>query len=345
MKCLRIYDRFHNILDEIDTYNNSLQYGWTLNDIDTASFSIGLENKKCTQENMQFRNHVEVVDEDNNIIWGGQIAGLSFDNPALKINLLDYLSLLKWRRLRAKTYDPVDYGTLLTEMINDTNTISPTGISIGSVTSGALQTTRIVQNTDFVLDKISEYCADVNYDFDVDVNRKFNFYLRKGFDKSYYTLEYGGDADNIIEKPTLAQDIMSMANSIYSEVNNQSLSSLAQDNYSQDLYGLMEDTYSANEGVSEQSTLDNQCNGALQRSAYPVNNFSINAKDSSLCPFSDIEVGDTVTVSLIPYFNFKQSMRIIRMVHDENTGTRDITFGNIIFKPQKPVKKLYKNWR
>jgi hypothetical protein len=30
------------------------------------------------------------------------------------------------------------------------------------------------------------------------------------------------------------------------------------------------------------------------------------------------------------------------MVHDESTGTRDITFGNIVFKPQKPVKKLYK---
>jgi len=343
MKHLRIFDRKHNILDEIDTYNNDLQYGWALNDIDTASFSIGLENKKCTQVNMFPRNHIEIWN-DSACIWGGQIAGLNFDNPGLKVNCLDYLSLLKWRRLRAKTYGPTDYATLLTQMINDTNAISATGVSLGTMASGALQTTRTVANTDFLIDKIYEYCSDVNYDFDVDISRKFNFYLRKGADKTKYVLEYGGTADNIIEKPTLAQDIMSMANSIYSEITSPSLNSLTQSAYSQGLYGLMEDIYSANSGVSVQSTLDNQCQGALQRQAYPVNSFSIKAKDSLLCPFSDIIVGDTITVSLIPYFKFKQTIRVIRMVHDENTGTRDITFGNITFKPQRPVKRLYKNW-
>ena len=59
-KYLKIFDRNHNILDEIDTYNNDLQYGWTLSDIDTASFSIGLENNKCTEENMLQRNHIEI---------------------------------------------------------------------------------------------------------------------------------------------------------------------------------------------------------------------------------------------------------------------------------------------
>lgn len=344
MKSLYIFDRNHKKIDEIDTYNNDLQYGWTLNDIDTAAFSIGLENPKCTPENMMHRNHVEIWD-GTKCIWGGQIAGLNFDDPTLKVNLIDYLSLLKWRRLRAKTYGPVDYGTLMAQIIADINAISDTGVSMGSIAPGALQTTRIVQNTDFAIDKIYEFNADVNYDFDVDMDRKFNFYLRKGSDKPKYTLEYGGQADNIIEKPTLAQDIMSMANSIYSETSDTCLSSLAQDSNSQALYGLMEGTYSANSGVSEQFTLDNQVNGALQRSAYPVNSFSIKAKDSSLCPFDDLIVGDTVTVHLIPYFDFKQVMRIIRMVHDENTGTRDITFGNIIFKPQKPVKKLYKDWR
>lgn len=342
-KFLRIFDRKHNILDEIETYDN-LSYGWTLNDIDSLTFNIGLEDNKCNESNMQMFNHIEIWDNDQ-CYWGGVIAGRSFEGSKLKVNCLDYMFLLKFRRLRAKTYPTRDYGTLMTLLINDVNAILSSGVTIGNISNGSLQTTRIVQNTDYCLDKIKEFNYDANYDFDVDVDRKFNFHIRKGADKPYYQLEYGGDADNILEAPSLAQDVMSMANSVYSEIQNNgsiSLSSLAQDNYSQNLYGLVEGTFSANNGVTDQATINNQTNGALQRSAYPPNSFSIKAKDSSLCPFSDIQVGDRVTVSLIPYFGFKSLMRIIKMVHDENTGVRDITFGEIIYRPQPPVKKLYK---
>lgn len=340
MKSIKIFDQNHNQLDEISNYNGNLTYGWTLNDIDTADFSIGLESQKCTAANMAFRNHVEIWDDvSSSCIWGGIIAGQSFDNPALKLNCLDYMALLKWRRMRAKSYTSIDYGTLLSQLLADTNAVAATGITAGSIATGALKTQRTVQETDFLLDKIAEYCADVNYDFDVDVNRALNFYLRKGTAKPQYTLEYGGIADNIIEKPTLATDILSMANSYYGS--NGSLSATASDNTSIALYGLMEVTFSANSGVTDQSTLNNQTAGALQRTDYPLNTFSIKAIDSALCPFSDIKVGDSVTVSLVPYFGFKQTMRILRMVHDENTGVREFEFGNIVFKPQKGNKKIY----
>jgi hypothetical protein len=344
MKSLFIYDKSHIKLDEIMNYSG-LTYGWTLNDIDTLEFNIGLEDNKCTQKNLFFFNHIELVDEKNNILWGGIIAGLVFQGPSVHVTCLDYLALLKGRLLNAKTYATQTYGSLLSQMLGDINAKNPTGVSLGSVSSGALQTTRIVQNTDFFMDKIKEYCNDTNYDFDVNVNRSFNFYLRKGQDKAYYQVEYGGQADNILEAPSLSQDILSMSNRVYAEIlNNGSivLSSLTQDAVSQSLYPWVESVASANNGITVQSTLDNLVNGQLQRTSYPINSFSIKIKDSTLCPFNDINVGDAITVSLPLYFGFKALLRILQMKHDESTGERDITFGQIILRPQPPIERLYK---
>lgn len=339
MKTLRIFDRTHVILDEVMNYNG-LKYTWTLNGMGKSDFDIGLEDVKCTEANAQFFNHLEIVDENNIPIWGGQIVDQTFDEPKLHIGCFGYLSLFQKRELRAKTYATQAYGSLLTAMINDTNTISSTGVSIGSIASGSLQTTRIVQNTDYLLDKIIEYNNDVNYDYEVDPTRKFNFYLRKGADKPQYVLEYGGQADNILSKPQLGKSSQDMANSAYAETGG--LTSTAQDTASQGLYGLLEGVLSVNSGITQQSTLDNMAVGAVQRTAYPIISLSITAKDSTLCPFSDISVGDAVTVSLIPYFKFKALMRIIEMTHDESTGRRDIVFGQIIYRPLPPSKKLYK---
>lgn len=344
LKFLRLYDRFHNILDEVYTFNN-LTYTWTLNGMGKAEFNIGLEDSKCTDINLRFYNHIEVLDDSNNIIWAGVIVGRDFNSQAVHITCYGYLYLFKQRRLTAKTYPVQDYGKLYSSMINDVNAICSTGIDIGSIASGTLQTTRIVQNTDFLLDKITEYGNDVNYDYEVDQYRKFNFYLRKGKDKPYYQLEYGGDADNIVNEPGLSQSILDMENSIYTEVQNGDnieLSSLAQDNISQSLYGLIEGVEQTNGGIATQSTLDNIASGALQRTAYPINSFTIKAKDSTLCPFSDIFTGDAVMVSLPLYFNFNALLRIIEMTHDEDSGTRDITFGQVLLRPTAPTKRFYK---
>jgi len=344
VKSLFIYDKNHIKLDEIMNYDG-LTYGWTLDDIDTLDFNIGLEDNKCTQRNLFFYNHIEVEDENNNILWGGIIAGIVFQGTTVHVNCLDYLALLKGRLLDAKTYATQTYGLLLTQMLTDINAKKLTGISLGTVDSGSLKTTRIVQNTDFLLDKIKEYCNDTNYDYGVDVNRLFNFYLRKGQDKIQYQVEYGGDADNILEAPSLSQDILSMANRVYAEILNSGtilLSSLVQNIASQALYPWVEDIANANDGVIVQSTLDNLVNGQLQRTAFPINSFSIRIKDSTLCPFKDIFVGDAITVSLPLYFGFKAVLRILQMKHTESTSERDIMFGQMIVRPQPPIERLYK---
>lgn len=346
-KVLMIYDRKHAPLDEIDDFQDDLQYGWTLDDIDTLTVSLALSSPKCTAINTQFGNHLELVDTDSGkVVWGGIIFSQSFEDTALKLNCLDYSALLKFRRLRAKQYSLMEYGALMQQLITDTQAARadyPTGLTGYSIASGALQTSRLVKSTDMLWTKLKEFGDDANYDYGVGVDRKFNFWLRKGSDKPQYILEWGGSRGNIIVKPTLARDIMSLANNVYAETNGDTpLTSSAEDTASEAAYGLFEGTFSPNDGVSVQSTLDTQSNGELMRNSTPADDIKLSVCDSNLCPFSDIEVGDRVMVHLIPYFDYSASVRILRMVHTEKSNTREITVGSIVFKPQGPTKRLYK---
>lgn len=242
--------------------------------------------------------------------------------------------------MRQKTYGPTDYGTLVSMMLSDTNAISPSGASVGSIASGAVQTTQSVANKDFLLDRVKTFLSNQNYDWDIDVNRNLNFYLAKGSNKSCYSLTYGGDADNITVAPELTEDVMNMANSVYGETSSSGLSNLAQDATSQDMYGLFEGVLSGG-SASSQSDLNTQVSAQLGKTAYPTRGFTITANDSTLCPFNDIFVGDSVTVNLISYFNYTALMRILRMIHDEKTNTRQITVGEVIYKPLAPTKRMY----
>lgn len=342
MKIIRIFNKDHIILDELSEYSN-LTYTWTLNGLGASEFDIPLSSSKCTEINLQFKNHVEVIDESNNIVWGGIIIQQAFQDNKIHVNCYGYLGLFWKRRLRATAYPQMSYGSLIQQMIIDTNNIADTGVTIGNIASGSLFTQRNFTNTDMLLDKINEIIGDCNNDIEVDNDRKINFYLKKGTDKSKYIVQYGTDADNISGAPTLNRSILNSGNSIYSEctVDSNTLTSTSSDQTSINIFGLIEDVLSAPSGVVVQNTLDNAVSGALQREAYPINNITLSIKDSNLCPFNDVFVGDSVTVYLRPYWEFKQVLRILEIKHDENTGKRDITVGQSIYRNPKPQTKLY----
>jgi hypothetical protein len=342
MKYLKIFDKLHNILDEIDGIDG-LKYGWTLNGFGKSNFSIGLESLKCISQNFQFRNHIEIW-EDNLIIWGGQLVERTFNDGKLDLSLYGYLSLLDKRRLRAKSYAEMTYGNLFSTLLADANLLEATGITLGTIAGASLKTQRIVTNTDFLLKKLQDYCSDSNNDIDIDNDRKLNFYLKKGEVKSNYLLEFGGDADNIIVAPSLVQSGLNIANNMYSEITNDSitLTSLAEDITSKGLYGLQEGVFSGSDTVVLQNTLDNNTISELQRVGYPTNNITLKIKDSTLCPYNDIEVGDSIPISLKPFWGFKNTLRILEMNHNEDDGTRDLIVGESLFRPNPPKIKIFR---
>lgn len=347
---IKLFDRHHVQLDELYQFSPP-KYGWTLNDIDTLTLDIALSDPKCTPVNMQLGNHIEYAQDNGTTIWGGYIAGHNFSDAKLTLNCVDYLSLLKYRRLRAKTYSTMDYGSLVHQMILDcqsARTDYPIGLTGYSIASGAISTTREVKSTDMLLAKIKDFCGDANYDYWVDTARVFHFALRRGADKPQYVLERGGEADNIVTSPTLARDILNLANDVYAESqitdsnnNSTTITSEQQDTSSQSVYGLYEGTFSPNDGVSIQATLDTQTTAALALDCVPADSITLTCVDGTQCPFNDLAIGDRVTLHLIPYFNYTASVRILRMVQDDDKQTRDITVGSVVYKPQGPQRRAY----
>ena len=347
---IKIFDRSHVQLDELYRFSPPT-YGWTLNDIDTLTLDLALADPKCTADNTRLGNHIEYADDDGTSIWGGCISGHSFDDAKLTLNCVDYLSLLKYRRLRAKTYSEMAYGALNQQLIEDAQT-ARSDYSIGltgyDIASGGLTTQREIKATDMLLAKLTDINADANYDYWVSPDRVYHFALRRGADKPELVLEYGGDADNIIAAPTLARDILNLANSVYAEStvtddddSSATITSEQQDTDSEQLYGLYEGTFSPSDGVSNQSTLDSQTAASLATSGVPADSFTLTVKDNNLCPFDRLEIGDRVTIHLIPYFDYTASVRILRMVCDDDKQTREFTVGSVVYKPQGPQRRAY----
>lgn len=347
-KSIVVYDKDHKFLVNFYQYGADLKYGWTLNDIDTMEVSISLSDPKCTDGNLQFGNHVEVV-ENSQIIWGGVLFSRNFSDGAVKITCMDYNSVLKYLLCIGKQYSSMEYGTLMQQMIADSvnywgsEAQKKLDYKNSIISTGVLKTDRETKTTDTVWDKIKEFGDDANYDYWVDVNRIFHFKSRRGADKPQYIFEYGGEKDNIIVAPALAQDIKSIKNEVLAQTDGDSpLTSLVKNQGSIDKYGLFLGTFSPNSGVTLQSTLDTQANGELQRNCYPADNITLTVRDSVMAQFQNLEVGDRVTLHLIPYFNYTATVRILRMVHTYSTNTREITVGSVIFKPSVVTKRLYK---
>ena len=348
---IRLFDRHHTLLAELYDICDDLTYSWTLDDIANLTVSIPLEHPLCTPENLQFTNHVEVVGCASNVlIWGGILMGQEFHDGCVQITCSDYTVLLKYRRLRAKIYPPLDYGTLLQQMITDTEAAQanfPLGITDYLIDRGALQTSKEVKNNELLWDKLKEFCAEMNYDCWLDEARRFHFWLRKGIDKSHYHLEWGGDYDNILAAPQLSRDIKTLANLVYTDATVQDGKNTmvywaeTRDTVSEEKYGLFEEYVTPSSTEKEQALLDILVNSTLQRTSIPADTITVTAADTALCPFSDLETGDHITLQLFPYFNYTANARILQMKHTEKTQTRQFTLGNLLLKPQAPQMHLY----
>jgi len=342
-----IYDKTHNKIDEISEYS-SLETTWTLNGYGKSGFKISASSSKATAENLQFLNHVEIY-KGGVLQWGGVIVNRTFQGADINIQCYGYMWLLSKHRMRAKTYAEMTYGNLITTVLAEVNAVADSGIILGAIEAGSLKTQRLVTNTDIVIEKLLSWVDDGNYNIEVDKDRNLNFFLRKGSLKENYLIEYGNlDGDNVINAPDLGQSAIDMANDIYSQTDtvNQNYS----DAISKGLYGLLEATFSASGSIVEQTTLNAYVAGELQRRAYPLYSVNVQITDSDQCPFSDFNVGDTIPVSLVPYWGFKENMRVLEIkestITDPNGSTtkdiRDLVLGSIIYRQSTINKKLYK---
>lgn len=353
---INIYDKDHALLDEINEIGN-VTYLHTLNGVNKLTFSIPLLSNKFTPKNFTELNHIELY-ENNKLKWFGVITNINFNDPSAEIGCMGYLHLLEKARLVKQNYYNKKYGDLIFDLLAccKQEVIAP-GVK---VQDDNIKTDRIIENTDMFLDKANNFIEEINAYIEVDKDRKLNFYNNLGKDKSYLTLQVSQEYSNILKVPTISKSTDTLANCIYAEttfspteeevgidgstfVENTADVTLVSKMCNEESiakYGLLEAVLSVND-IRLQDTLDKYVSAELEKVAFPSLNVSLEVIDSAVCPMDKVNVGDTITLWLEPYFNLKQKIRVVEIERNCTTNTYKITVGNILYRENKVVTKVY----
>jgi hypothetical protein len=342
MKYMRLYDINHNILTELSEYN-TLIHSFALNALGKCSFNVPLFSAKCIPANFQTFNCLELWDNITNVCdWWGVIAYAVPNGSQLSVMCYDYLYITQKTAALAETLSGT-VQSIMTSELNKFNTMAnrdgtPAPMLIANHTeSSTLIVNNVVYSDEDYYKRLQNICALFNYDFDIDSNFNFNYYLKKGSDKFQYSVNFGtGDADNISGNPNYGMDPSNMANRI---IYNGEVA--AEDIVSQGIYGTISapTTVSLNGGTTQDVT--NAINAELQRISYPSISINCDIVDSNFCPFNNVGIGDRIVVNLPKYLNFNASMRIIEMTFDDMTSKCTLNLGNIMYRPQPQLNKIY----
>jgi len=341
-KFIKIYDINHNILAELTEYN-TLIHDFLLNGMGKCSFNVPMNSIKCTQLNFQPFNIIEIWNSIN-CVWWGVIAFAVPVGSVLNVSCYDYTYLLQKTTAIGETITNKTIQVVMANEVANFNkasgrvapTIRPILIQ-HNIDANTSMFASVTYNDDNCYSRLTTICTSFNYDFNVDVNFCFNYYSYMGANKSKYSINYGTKHDNVTTDPTYSQDTSSMANAI-----TYNGAVLVQNIPSQNIYGIIgaPTTVSPTTGETQADIL-NAVNAEQQRLAFPSVGIQCNIIDSNLCPFSDMFIGDSVTVNFPAYWGFNQPMRIIELDFDDMACLCTVTLGNIVYKPAKPQQKIY----
>ena len=340
MKYIKVFDKDHKILDEIHEYN-TLVHGFVLNTISKCSFNVPLNSIKCTQANFLTFNCLEIWD-DTSCLWWGVIGFATPYGAVLQVMCYDYLFMLQKTVAVGETVTLKLNALMINEIANFNimskrhGTTRP-NLAIGHSEISGLAASSIIYSDEDYYKRVQEISTQFNYDFDIDQNFNYNYYLRKGTDKPQYSINYGtGEGDNTVGTPTYTTDPTSMANTITFRGGTWA--------YNQDsinLYGAISAPTAVSLDSSPDKDILNAIFSELARDSYPSVGIQLDFINSQLCPFNDISVGDKITINLPTYLGYNALMRIIELEFNDMTGVCTGTFGNIIYRPTAPQKKIY----
>lgn len=358
---VKIYNRHHELLDEIHEIGN-LEYTPSLNNYGTCQFSINIFSNKNTREMIMEENHVELFENDK-CIWWGVLSDIEYSNSQVNIGCYGYLYLLKDVIYEGrKEYKRMKCSALIMNILQDCNTIHPTGIEVGEIygESSAVDTERIIDQHR-ILDKITDYIEQYGYSIRVDRDRKLNFYSNYGKDKSSY-LEIIYDPNNtqysnVVKEPSVVRTSSEMANRIvgissfteetatYGDVNTfvetgeKTITVTLEDTDSINMYGRRQEILKFND-IKLENTLRERVLAELNKRSKPLLNISLSIIDSGVCPIEDIDVGDEVMLRL-PMYGIEEKIKILEIKRNVFTNTIDLTLGDMMWLNKSIETKIY----
>jgi hypothetical protein len=109
---------------------------WRKNDVGRSSLTISKTDPKAIADNLRFGNHVLIAFSNGLPNWGGVIQPpLKWDGSSITAELDSAEVILGWRQTdKGRYFTATVVGTIFSSLVNEANSVSPTGISVGSNT-------------------------------------------------------------------------------------------------------------------------------------------------------------------------------------------------------------------
>lgn len=334
----------------------------TLNGVNKFTFTIPINNIKISENLLRFMNHVYFYDDNDILRFGGVLVDRIFNMPNVTLNCFGWAFLFKKVRMTHQEYETASYSALYRNVYNNyiSNWSGLIQFFYNGIYSGAdiTSTTRLVNNTDFVWNKLTNWNDDINghlyftddriFVFEYATNQRQMWYAKWEYDESRNILELPTSFNNLVVFPTISQSISESANRVYGETTvkvndvDTTLTALKTNGNSIVLYGVLDGVASVNDSVVLQSTVDAKTQAELDRISLPSVNMDITISDSILAPIDEIKVGQKITIFIEPYLNFKTETKILEIQRNYTENVAKLTVGKTLYRQNAPQIINYK---
>jgi len=300
----RVFDQAGRELTQIVPGVQSVS--WVLNEVGQVPIFLPFTDSKCTPGNLKLANRLLVQFGSGLPDWGGVFdVPLAISSTGVTITAYSAEHILNWR------VTPKDFnfsqstpGTIYKAMIDAANSVSPTGIEIGTVYTGG-ENKNYSYNYARMLDQIRTLSRDGGNDFAILPKLSGNklifsadWYESRGRDVTRDVLL--SDKNAAVQNHTKAGNIH---NRVYvagagSTWGTERPVGIASDDTSKNQYGFRE-LAQTNSSVSGISTLSANAEAILDQVKQPSERLSLTTIDKAPGVFASYDIGDIVKVRVV----------------------------------------------
>lgn len=345
---IEIWDKTNKPVADIRKLCSGLKWSKTLNNSESVSFNIDLNELEKTIHDLGYEEDVfgffEVgrsdirIKRDNTYIIGCNVYSFNYstNDPSVNVSVqcVGYLNFYKSQYI-SKKYSNQYQEDILWDVINTCN--AKTGGDYGvrrGVSVGGAKTRR---DRNYSRKEVASLILQMSQviggpDFDFSPDKKFNTYAAKGSYRPDVRLTYPGT----IQEFSFNRTVEKVANYIYgigSGNGDDAVQSTAEDTTSENYIYRREKVISWN-SVTEQTTLDEHTNASLHYYKDIIELPSVTLRDNVL-DLSQVDVGDTISLELLSNISLRHINGFYRIekidctVDDNDSEKVSLTFDNL----------------
>jgi len=300
---LRIKDIDNIYIEEITSWN-SFQYFWELNRAGGCNISFNIDDPKFTQNNLFPARHFIDIFRGDRKLWSGVLSGVSGNvgdiSGRLTLTFSGYLALLEKMEVNpsGKIFTDIEQGTILWTLIDDFQGLpnGNYGITQGSVTTG-IKRDREYSPFKNVYEAFIQMTEVINgCDLEITQNKVLNVYAHQGRRLEAIVFEYGKNITGLNFNFSM-KDLVNQANAIGSGEGIDLLYSVAHNMQSQEIYGLMQESFSHSD-VKELNTLAEHAKKYVEEYPNPTQIYGCDVRDTIDTVLKSYSVGDEVRLRI-----------------------------------------------